>query len=150
MRQHWEEIGLFDNALRHRSWEDNYIEAKRHCEAMGNVEIPHDYVSEDGLWLGRWMQAQRRRLRSGVLTAEQIERLNAIGTRWDAPWKTRWYAYLEAVRGYPRNTAGAPAVPKGIPHNARGPLAGEYQPPAACKNLDYPPGNLRFLQFAID
>ena len=43
------------------------------------------------------------------------------------------------------------AVPlKEIPHNARGPLAGEFQPLAACKNLDYPPGNLRFLQFAID
>ena len=32
----------------------------------------------------------------------------------------------------------------------RGPFAGEFQPLAACKNLDYPPGNLRFLQFAID
>jgi len=42
------------------------------------------------------------------------------------------------------------AFPMGIPHNARGPLAGEFQPLAACKNLDYPPGNLRFLQFAID
>ena len=39
---------------------------------------------------------------------------------------------------------------KEIPHNARGPLAGEFQPLAACKILDYPPGNLRFLQFAID
>ena len=39
---------------------------------------------------------------------------------------------------------------KETPHNARGPLAGEFQPLAACKNLDYPPGNLRFLQFAID
>jgi len=40
---------------------------------------------------------------------------------------------------------------KEIPHNAhRGPLACEFQPLAACKNLDYPPGNLRFLQFAID
>jgi len=39
---------------------------------------------------------------------------------------------------------------KELPHNARGPLAGEFQPFAACKNLDYPPGNLRFLQFAID
>jgi len=39
---------------------------------------------------------------------------------------------------------------KEIPHNARGPLAGEFQPLAACKNLDYLPGNLRFLQFAID
>jgi len=39
---------------------------------------------------------------------------------------------------------------KEIPHNARGPLAGEFQSLAACKNLDYLPGNLRFLQFAID
>jgi len=36
------------------------------------------------------------------------------------------------------------------PHNGRGPLAGEFQSLAACKNLDYPPGNLRFLPFAID
>lgn len=49
MGQHCEEIDFFDNAPRHRSWEDNYIEAKRYYEAMGNVEIPHDYVSEDGL-----------------------------------------------------------------------------------------------------
>lgn len=114
MGQHCEEIGFFDNAPRHRSWEDNYIEAKRYYEAMGNVEIPHDYVSEDGLWPGIWIQEQRRRLRSGALTAEQIERLNPIGTRWDAPRKTPWYAYLEAVRGYPRNTAGVPVVSKGV------------------------------------
>ena len=30
---------------------------------------------------------------------------------------------------------------KEISHNARGPLAGEFQPPAACKFLDLPPGS---------
>ena len=34
------------------------------------------------------------------------------------------------------------------PHNARGPLAGEFQPLAVCKNLDYPPGKSRNLQDA--
>ena len=59
------------------------------------------------------------------------------------------------------NRSGTKAIPmpfpsgqchqfKELPHNARGPLAGELQPLAACKNLDYPPGNLRFLRFAID
>ena len=39
---------------------------------------------------------------------------------------------------------------KEIPHNARGTLTAEFQPSAACKTLDYQPGNLRFLQFASD
>lgn len=40
--------------------------------------------------------------------------MDAIGTRWDTPWKARRYAYLEAVRGNPRNIAGVHAVPKGV------------------------------------
>ena len=59
----------------------------------------------------------------------------------------------KAVTASPEGKAfGGPsfASVKEMPHNARGPLAGEFQPLAACKNLDYPPGNLRFLQFAID
>ena len=38
---------------------------------------------------------------------------------------------------------------KETPHNAHGTLTVEFQPPADCKNLNYPPSNPRFLQFAI-
>lgn len=107
-------IGFFDSASRNKSWEENYLAAKRYYEAVGNVEIPHDYVSGDGVWLGRWVDEQRRSMRRGALTAEQIKRLDAIGMRWDDPRKTRWYVCLEAVRGYPRNTAGVPVVPAGV------------------------------------
>jgi len=37
-------------------------------------------------------------------------------------------------------------VVKELPHNARGPLAGVFQPLAACKNLDYPGGKSKNLQ----
>ena len=40
--------------------------------------------------------------------------------------------------------------PMEIPHNMGGSLAGDFQPSAACKTLDYPPGNLRFLQATAD
>ena len=39
---------------------------------------------------------------------------------------------------------------KEIPHNTGSTLTAAFQPLAARKTLDYPPGNLRFLQFAID
>ena len=39
---------------------------------------------------------------------------------------------------------------KEIPHNMGGSLTGDFQPSAACKTLDYPPGNLRFLQATAD
>lgn len=107
-------IGFFDNAPRNKSWEENYLTAKRYYEVVGSMEIPHDYVSEDGVWLGRWVDEQRRGMRRGALTAEQIEQLDAIGMRWDDTRKTRWYACLEAVRGYPRNAAGIPIVPADV------------------------------------
>ena len=81
---------------------------------METWKSPHDYENEDGLCLGRWVEEQRRRLRRGILTAEQIERLNAIEMRWNDLQKTRWYVYLEAVRGYPRKANGVPIVPAGV------------------------------------
>ncbi|MBQ3303977.1 MAG: hypothetical protein IJH03_05475, partial [Clostridia bacterium] len=39
---------------------------------------------------------------------------------------------------------------KGTAAQCGGTLAGEFQPLAACKNLDYAPGNLLFLQLAIN
>jgi hypothetical protein len=108
------EIDFFENTPRYRTWEDTYLMAKRYYEENGNLDIPRDYKNEDGLCLGRWVEEQRRRLRRGTLTAEQIERLDAIEMRWNDLQKTRWYVYLEAVRGYPRKANGVPIVPAGV------------------------------------
>ena len=40
----------------------------------------------------------------------------------------------------------ADAIVKEIPHNMCSGLTDEFRPSSACKPLDYPPGNLRFLQ----
>ena len=67
------------------------------------------------------------------------------------------FMYKDSISILPSQNKNSRACPfqcvimvKEIPHNARGSLAGEFQPLAACKNPNYPPGNLRFLQFAID
>jgi len=67
------------------------------------------------------------------LVLHLVQQEGQIVLLWDAPGE---------IKEYEKSL-------KETPHNARGPLAGEFQPLAACKNLDYPPGNLRFLQFAI-
>ncbi len=83
--------------------------------------------------------------------AWDIETLESLGLSVKEDtliWKRVW-SHQEKV-----NFASTPMFMvcglKETPHNARGPSAGEFQPLAACKNLDYPPGNLRFLPFAID
>lgn len=108
------EIDFFENTPRYRTWEDTYLMAKRYYEENGNLDITRDYKNEDGLCLGRWVEEQRRRLRRGTLTAEQIERLDAIEMRWNDLQKKRWYVYLEAVRGYPRKANDVPIVPAGV------------------------------------
>ena len=69
--------------------------------------------------------------------------------------KMLWRAFAPASCPRLLNYRSAPdslyhALCKEIPHNMGGSLAGDFQPSAPCKTLDYPPGNLRFLQATAD
>ena len=84
------------------SWEYMYSVAKRYYETHGNLEAEKRYITEEGYSLGTWLNTQRLVYAGksrGILTDEQIEKLNAIGMRWesvkDIAWEKNYFAAKE-------------------------------------------------------
>ena len=88
------------------SWDIMYDKAKAYFEEYGDLEIPKDYYTEDGYSLGTWIATQRAVYRgtysnkSYTLTQVQIDKLNAIGMRWERAAYLSWERYFEAAKEY--------------------------------------------------
>lgn len=61
-------------------WENRYALTEEYYQAHGHLQIPAKYVTEDDIWLGRWMYEQRCLLRqdSPKLSKLQKERLQSL------------------------------------------------------------------------
>ncbi len=85
------------------SWNLMYTVAEQYYAENGHLEVPKRYVTEEGYTLGAWLATQRRVYAgktSGVLTDEQIEKLNAIGMRWQGAREAAWEKYYAAAKAY--------------------------------------------------
>ena len=63
-----------------RPWVEYYEVAKAYYEKHGNLEIPTNYETDDGIKLGRWIIKQRYQLSP---ESEQGQKLLSIGMRFD-------------------------------------------------------------------
>ncbi|MCI8403208.1 MAG: DEAD/DEAH box helicase family protein [Lachnospiraceae bacterium] len=81
-------------------WMEKWRLAQRYYVTHGNLEIPQNYVSEEGVWLGKWVYLQRSRYRKGgELSREQIRALTSVGMCWLTPAEQAWEnAFLKAER----------------------------------------------------
>ena len=88
------------------SWDLMYEEAKKYYSKFGDLEPEKTYRSESGYRLGQWVRVQRR-VRSGkaegFLDKERIEKLDAIGMRWDSLHDLSWNRHFEAYKQYVEN-----------------------------------------------
>ena len=88
------------------SWDIMYEKAKAYYEKYGDLEIPRDYFTEDGFSLGTWIETQRALFRGSFskpgysLTQVQIDKLSAIGMRWQSLWEVSWEKYYESAKRY--------------------------------------------------
>ena len=67
-------------------WNICYMLAKEYFTKNNSLNIPKKYETEEGVKLGYWICNQRRIRRgeqSGILTEEQIKKLDEIGMIWD-------------------------------------------------------------------
>lgn len=83
-------------------WEQNFSEALRYYRKNGDLIVPSNFVTDNGVRLGSWIFRQRK-LHSGSckgtpLTAEQTARLNSIGMVWE-PEDPRLMSF-NLVKGY--------------------------------------------------
>ncbi len=84
-------------------WERNFREAERYYRQNGDLNVPCNYRSADGIALGQWIVNQRAYRndpkRQHILTDERIQRLDAIGMVWNTE-DARWDTCYEAARRY--------------------------------------------------
>lgn len=98
-------IALFDklNDSLTASWDLMFKAAKEYYEENGNLNVPKRYVTEQGFSLGSWLNTQRlvRTGKSmGILTGEQIKKLDSIGMRWESVRDLAWERHYDAAKKY--------------------------------------------------
>ena len=86
-------------------WEQSYAACVEYHRTHGDLDIPFDYVSNDGIKIGSWIRNQRlARQKKGQypkLTENHIRRLDSIGMIWDTKHDRAWKnAYAEAKAYY--------------------------------------------------
>ena len=96
---------LFDrlNDTLTASWELMYRKAKDYTRDNGDLDVPKRYLTPDGYTLGAWIHTQRlvrAGKTNGRLTDAQIEKLDAIGMRWDSARDAAWERYYAAAKAY--------------------------------------------------
>ena len=86
-------------------WEEYYAAAVRYHRENGDLNVPANYVDDEGIRLGQWICGLRSN-RNGTaknvksLTDEQIARLDAIGMRWGSKYDCQWDEAFEALCSY--------------------------------------------------
>lgn len=86
-------------------WEQNFAEAMTYYREHGDLDIPYNYISTNGIKLGVWIRNLRAtregRSSNAKLTNNQIERLNSIGMLWDNKYTRQWeYGYKQELDYY--------------------------------------------------
>lgn len=84
---------------RRGNWDNRIQEMTDYYNEHGNLDIPADYISPSGSWLGNWVN--KIRANKEALSEEEIASLEAIGMQWDTNTDRRWNEmFLEAKQYY--------------------------------------------------
>lgn len=124
---------------RNKSWEENYEQAKLYHLIHGDLEVPADYVTENGIWLGKWIAVQRADREKGLLSQEYIRKLDALNMRWEVMTDYRWNRNFEALRQYRPDPELGFTV---LPETAETPFGGNLRRWAIREDLKYRTGRL--------
>ena len=82
------------------AWFRGYQAAKSFFELNGHLDIPADFITEQGFKLGNWYRNQREALRNGTLSNERLEKLLAIGFQQEPVKQRRWMQYYQQAKEY--------------------------------------------------
>ena len=100
-----EKLGIVWKQRLELAWERGYASAQKYRAAKGDLLVPVRYRDKNGFALGEWIVYNRQRRLGGGLSADRIERLQALGMVWDtaeALWEQNYAAavcYYRATNG---------------------------------------------------
>lgn len=96
-----------------RKWQTAYEAAVKYHAAHGNLDVPTEYIDEDGILLGKWVSRQRYAWQnpersSARVTPERKALLDELGMNWEKTdsWQHRYELAVEYKREH-----GSLAVP---------------------------------------
>lgn len=92
-------LGMAWNAVSAK-WERGYAEAVAYYEKYADLEVPTKYITKSGLKLGAWISYQKDAYQQGLLSTEQIRRLEQIGMNWGERNYCRWMEQYHAAERY--------------------------------------------------
>ena len=82
------------------SWEYRCKLAGEYFKKYGNLGISQQYVTENGIWLGKWLYIQRTHYRRGVLEDWKKEELDKLGMCWESPAESAFEKGCKALEEY--------------------------------------------------
>lgn len=89
-------------------FERGYASAERYVAMNGHLQVPSNYVDEDGFKLGIWLKNQRSK--GNDLALERRQRLEALGLRWEGRYNAQWEQAFEKAKMY-RQSYGDLKIP---------------------------------------
>lgn len=106
-----EQIGMEWESVLTRKWMHYYGHARRYFEENGNLAVPLNYISEDGVRLGVWISSQREGYSKGRLPTRQKGMLEEIGMSWDR-FGSKWERGFSCAVRYKEKYGDINAVPE--------------------------------------
>ena len=110
-----DKLGMRWESVNDVSWQRHYDACKAYRDEHGDLNVPGDYVTNDGLNLGKWIMSVRRYRKTGIksnyFTPEREKMLDDLGMIWDCI-DNLWERNYRAAKAY-FDEHGNLEVPKG-------------------------------------
>lgn len=81
-------------------FEKNYYAALEYFRTHGDLDVPANYISSDGVKLGSCIRSYRTSKKKGTLSDMQITRLEEIGMLWEDKFTRAWENGFEHAKAY--------------------------------------------------
>ncbi|MFJ5680233.1 Helicase associated domain protein [Streptomyces sp. NPDC093097] len=82
-----EELGIVWDT-RADNWQRTLAAARAYRDHHGHLDVPYEYVADNGVALGKALSNARTQLHRGTLTADRVETLTSLGMLWQ-PQRSR-------------------------------------------------------------
>ncbi|MDD4495670.1 MAG: Helicase associated domain protein, partial [Eubacteriales bacterium] len=92
-----DKIGMIWKPRIDHKWQTSFESAAKYAANKGNLNVPVNYIDDNGINLGAWIQRQRAVYKQGKISEARKKKLESIGMVWDTePWLMRF----ETVKKY--------------------------------------------------
>ncbi len=94
-----EAMGMVWSVRKNVSWQQRLEMVKQYMAGHNTYHLPDDLVVE-GVWLGHWLAAQRRKMEKGLLSADKEEQLRALDGEPVKQRHAKWQQMYACARQY--------------------------------------------------